>query len=173
MGEIYNIRNRGDKEIRVSVNNTTVYMAGISLANVATISLCGNDANFKLSTTTSEIVPTGYYAGITITSINGTLEYLYNNGRMQTTSSKANFYKSGVAYQVVSGILNTLVETVSGQPIISSSQSNPIIKGKIYASNNSGSGVDSSEIQVDDITCKDGKVLKVRQTESGFTAYIQ
>ena len=136
-GEISNCRNRGDKEIRVSVNNTTVYMAGISLANVATISLCGNDANFKLSTTTSEIVPIGYYAGITITSINGTLEYLYNNGRMQTTSS------------------------------------NPIIKGKIYASNNSGSGVDSSEIQVDDITCKDGKVLKVRQTESGFTAYIQ
>lgn len=172
-GEISNCRNRGDKEIRVSVNNTTVYMAGISLANVATISLCGNDANFKLSTTTSEIVPTGYYAGITITSINGTLEYLYNNGRMQTTSSRANFYKSGVAYQVVSGILNTLVETVSGQAIISSSQSNPIIKGKIYASNNSGSGVDSSEIQVDDITCKDGKVLKVRQTESGFTAYIQ
>ncbi len=175
-GSIVLCKNSGDKKINVAVGSNKFYMSGITLSNVSKISMCGNDGAISVSARTSNVSSIEcYFAGITITSINGTLEYLYNNGRITSESIRGDFVYSGVVYQIIGGSINGLVETQTGQPITRSCQSNTIDYGGHYASNNSGTAINIQVNQLAEvsITCIDGHKLNIKNTEKGYVASIE
>lgn len=175
-GTISNCFNQGDKEITQRANNNLVYMAGMTISNSGKISTSGNDGSLKLSSLGTGVTTfTGYFAGITVQSNNGILEYLYNNGLIENLSNYGYLNVGGIAYQVARGSLNTLIVTVSGQPIIKSCSSKPTIIGtNFYATNNSGTHafITTRELSAQTITCSNGSELKIIQTDSGFVASI-
>ncbi len=176
VGEISNCFNSGDKKISVATSNNNFYMAGITLSNVGKISVCGNDGKLTVTSRTSNVSSINcYFAGITITSTNGVLEYLYNNGRISSEAPRGNFVYSGIVYQIIGGSINTLVETQSNQPIARSYQTNPIDYGNHYASNNSGTvmNIQVKELAETQLQCSESQYLEIKKTEDGYIASIK
>ena len=174
VGNIENCYNSANKKITVTKNNNIVYMAGITLTNSGAISKAGNDGALYLAPSTDVSSMTGYYAGITVANNNGTLEFVYNNGIIETTSSYGAFYFGGIAYVIASGQINTLVVTVSGQPIVKSCSGTLTDKGSHYAPSNSETddSITTSILSSQTIDCGNGYVLKITSTASGWKATI-
>ena len=172
-GTITNCYNQGDKQVTVYVMNTTVYLAGITLANSGTISVSGNDGSLKLSQQ-SVTTFTGYYAGITVTN-SGILEYLYNNGKIENVKAMGILNYGGIAYAVTGGSINSLVTTVEDQPIIQSCTTTSLAKvgTDFYASTNPVSDIQVKSLASISITCPNGKILKVVSSGNGYKASIQ
>lgn len=175
IGKISSCFNKKNKSVALSVTNSKLYMAGITLTNMGNISLSGNDSNFEVSDSSNGISANAYFAGIAISNKNGTLEYLYNNGRMETKSSMIRLFSSGIVYQIEGGNIQTLVETISRQPIVKNISTMPKDLGGHYAGNNSGThtSIVVSELIEIDIDCKDNKILRIKLTEGNFVASIQ
>ncbi len=174
-GTITNCFNQGDKQVTVSVNNNLVYLAGITLSNGAKISTSGNDGNMKLNVRGAGVTTfTGYFAGITISSNNGVLEYLYNNGTLENISAYGTLNYGGIAYALSGGTINTLVATVSGQPIVKSCTSKPISLGSNYATDNSGTHalITTLQLSAQSISCPNGYLLEIKTNGEGFKATI-
>ncbi len=174
-GTITNCFNQGDKQVTVSVNNNLVYLAGITLSNGAKISTSGNDGSMKLNVRGAGVTTfTGYFAGITISSNNGVLEYLYNNGTLENVSSYGTLNYGGIAYALSGGTINTLVETVSGQPIIKSCTSKPTSLGSNYATDSSGTHalITTLQLSAQSISCPNGYLLEIKTSGEGFKATI-
>ena len=173
-GTIISSFNRRDKSVELSVTNSKLYMAGITLTNIGTISLCGNDSNFTVSDSSNGISANAYFAGITIANKNGTLEYLYNNGRMETSSSMIRLFSSGIVYQIEGGSIQSLIETKSRQPIVKNISTTPTDLGGHYAGNNSGTHTDirPSELSEIEIDCIDNKMIRIRNVDGDFVATI-
>lgn len=174
VGNIENCFNEGNKSVKVTVNNNLVYLAGISLTNSGTISKAGNDGNLTLDASSSVSSMTGYFAGITISSNNGTLEYVYNNATITKNTVYGTFNYGGVVYTVAGGTINNLVVTVSGQPIVKSCNTSPTDLGSNYASSDSGTSttIATKELSAQTIDCGDGYSIVITQTDSGYTAEI-
>lgn len=173
-GTIISSFNRRDKSVELSVTNSKLYMAGITLTNIGTISLCGNDSNFTVSDSSNGISANAYFAGITIANKNGTLEYLYNNGRMETSSSMIRLFSSGIVYQIEGGSIQSLIETKSRQPIVKNISTTPTDLGGHYAGNNSGThtNIRPSELSEIEIDCIDNKMIRIRNVDGDFVATI-
>lgn len=173
-GSIENSYNQASKSVSVTVNNNLVYMAGITLANSGKISKAGNDGQLTLSAKSSITSMTGYFAGITVSSINGTLEYVYNNAVITNTSSYGAFNYSGIAYEISGGIIKYLVVTVSGQALVKNCTIKPSDGGSNYAPSNSGTNtyIATKELSAQAIECGNGYTLNIAETENGYTASI-
>ncbi len=174
-GVISNCFGQGEKQVTVSVNNNLVYLAGITISNAGKISTSGNEGNLKLNARGAGVTTfTGYYAGITIASNNGVLEYLYNNGTIENVSNYGTLNFGGIAYVINGGTINTLVETVAGQPIAKSCTSKPTSLGSNYATASSGthSLITTLALSAQSINCNNGYVLKIATNGEGFKATI-
>lgn len=174
-GVISNCFCQGEKQVTVSVNNNLVYLAGITISNAGKISTSGNDGNLKLNARGAGVTTfTGYYAGITVASNNGVLEYLYNNGTIENASSYGTLNFGGIAYVISGGTINTLVETVAGQPIAKSCTSKPTSLGSNYATASSGthSLITTLALSAQSINCPNSYVLKIATSGEGFKASI-
>jgi len=174
VGSIENCFNQGTKNISVTVNNNLVYLAGITLTNNGKISKAGNDGQLILSAKSGVTAMTGYYAGIVVANNNGTLEYVYNNALIQKTTSYGTFNYGGVAYTVSSGKINTLVVTVSGQPLVMSCSNRPTDVGSNYSSSDSGtsSNISTKTLSAQVIDCGEGFTLAITETVDGWKASI-
>ncbi len=173
VGTITNCVNQAERQVTVARNNNMVYLAGIALSNSGKISTSGNNANMTLAARGAGVTTmTGYFAGITISN-NGTLEYLYNNGEFSHTYGTLNY--GGIAYLLKGGIINSLVETVNGQPLIKSCESRPNSLGSHYATSDSGTHtfITTQELSAQRIDCGNGFDLVIMAKDNGFVASIQ
>lgn len=95
--EITNCVNNASKTFKVSNNkNATVYASGIALVNYSKITSCGNDGDFILDAKQTSV--SAYFAGISITSNNGTISGdSYNNGAFSLSNSGL-LYKAEISY---------------------------------------------------------------------------
>lgn len=173
-GRVENCYNQASKEVSVTVNNNLVYLAGISLTNSGKISKAGNDGQLTLSAKSNVTLMTGYFAGITISSVNGTLEYVYNNAIISSSSSYAVFNYSGIAYEISGGTIKYLVVTVSGQAIVKNCTIRPSDSGSNYASSNSGTNtyIATKVLSEETIDCGNGYTLNIVEGENGYIASI-
>ncbi len=175
-GNITNCFNKGEKGITSATNNV-VYLSGIALQNSGTISMCGNDGNMNLAVKNTELRVSGYYAGIAIANISGTLEYLYNNGLFTCKSSpfRGTFRYAGIAIQLRGGSISNLVET-KAQPLIRNCEGAFLDGGNNYVA--SGSGTDPNVSSTIEITGnftlegRNGYKLIVTGGEDGYNARI-
>ncbi len=171
-GNINNCFNKGNVKVSVAYSNNLVYVAGVAIHSSGTISTCGNDGELTLQSKTTEVSCTGYFSGIAITSSNGTLEYLYNNGKI-SSSARGTFNYSGVVHRIYGGTINTLVETCS-QPITKNFENRPTDRGINYAGTNSGTSqsMNVKELTTVTIDCGNGKKLYILENSSRFVAKI-
>lgn len=170
VGEIKNCFNSGEKSINVVKNSNVVYLAGIALINNSKISICGNDGDFSISSTVTSY--NAYVAGITVISNNGTLEYLYNNGKITKKNSSGTLYSGGIVYSLASGTINTLVDTTSS-PLVSTCSRVPRMLGSNYTdSSSTASSITTQSLQEKIITAGTSNKLYIESTSNGFKARI-
>lgn len=174
VGNIENCFNQAAKSVTVTVNNNVIYVAGIALTNSGTISKSGNDGQLTLAARTSVSTMTGYYGGIVVANNNGTLEFVYNNGVIEKTSDYGTFNYGGIAYSMSNGKINTLVVTVSGQPIVKNCTYPPVDSGFNYASSDSGTSTNIATRVLSEqvIDCGNGYSLTIAENKGTYKATI-
>ena len=140
IGQIIGAISRGDKKIIVNSNNATVLLSGLTTNNYSLISSSGNESNLTIASSAGITGFTAFISGITITSENATLNYVYNSGLLtkdNSVPSSATIYTSAISYIVVDGYINTLIDVTSNALVLSCTIA-PDILGQNYASQNSG-----------------------------------
>lgn len=170
-GLVSNCFNKVDKEIKVVTNDNTVYLAGLVLINNAKILVSGNDGKLSISASASSY--NCYVSGITIVSVNGRLEYVYNNGEITKKSTAGTLYSGGVAYSISNGTINTLVNTTS-TPIVSSCARTPTNLGTNYAQSSAGvpSTIVTQSLQAKTIATGTGYSLIIQLVNNSYIAKI-
>ncbi len=152
-GTISHCFNSGTKSITLTVANNIAAMAGITLTNEGKITASGNDSDYVINSSGSFSV-IGYVSGITMSNSYGTLEYVYNNGTFSRGSKYETLNSAGIAYEIISGVINSLVETSGENFFVTCTCGLPTVRGTLYAKADSGvDGISTVALKETSINC--------------------
>ncbi len=164
--------NNGKLSVNARRRNAQIRIAGVALNNVnGKISQCGNNADIEAVDASLKGAYSSFIAGIVLRFDGGELSFSYNKGNL-TSSAVTSNNSGGVAYQLNSGKINSLVEASKNYIAFSCKSSvNNIAPSYCYAEYPT-TNIVTQEISAKVLRCDNEYSLVIVKLDNGYDVSI-